>query len=120
MSFSITQKGVKDVHNALFALAQRSPRLLIESVDEVNKRHAQAYKRRTIPVDTGRLKTSLTTVSNPDRLVIATVKYIEIGTKVPYAKYQRKRIRELTSQEVKFIFVEPILESFRELLAGRG
>ena len=120
MSFSLKQTGVKKVQNALFALAQRSPRLLIESVDEVNKRHAEAYKRRRIPVDTGRLKRSLETVSNPDRLVIATVKYIEIGTKVPYAKFQRRRIRKLSPREMRFIFIEPMLESFRELTAGRG
>ncbi len=120
MAFSHKQAGIKKVYNALFALAQRSPRLLVESVNEVNKRHAEAYQRRWIPVDTGRLKKSLTTVSNPDRLIVTTVKYVEIGTKVPYAQYQRYRINKLSSREIKYIFVDSILESFRELVAGRG
>ena len=120
MSFELTQKGVKGVKNALFALAQRSPRLLIDAVEEVNKRHSEAYKRRKIPRDTGRLENSLTFLRHPDRKVIATVKYVAIKTAVPYAKYQRARIRPLARYEMKEIFINPMLENFRELAAGRG
>ena len=120
MSFSHTQKGIKEVHRALFALAQRSPRLLVDTVREANKRHAATYRRRVIPRDTGRLEDSLSQESHPDRLGVATVKYVEIGTKVPYAKYQYRRISPLSVKEMRFIFVEPMLESFRELVAKGG
>ena len=118
MSFSVAQKGIKSVQRSLFALAQRSPRLLVDSVDEVNKRHAKAYRRRTIPRDTGRLEASLATTSHRDRYVRASVRGVQIGTRTPYARYQRKRIAPLSPRELRDIFVDPIRESFRELAKG--
>ena len=120
MTFSVTQRGVKSVQRSLFALAQRSPRLLIDAVDEVNKRHALAYRRRRIPRDTGRLEDSLTFERHPDRRVIATVTHITIKTAVPYAKYQRRRIRPLTRPELKEIFIDPMVENFRVLVQEGG
>lgn len=62
----------------------------------------------------------MTFESHPDREVRVTRRGIIIGTNVPYAKYQRARIRPMTRDELAYIFREPIEESLAELLAGRG
>jgi hypothetical protein len=94
--------------------------MIREVAREANRRHAATYRRRRIPRDTGRLEDSLTFESHPDREIIVQQKGMTIGTNVPYAKYQRHRIRPLTKQELDDIFVTPIMEALRELLAGRA
>lgn len=61
---------------------------------------------------------SLATTNHPDRFVEATIKGVRIGTRVPYAKYQRARIAPLSPQELREIFVNPMLEHVQELLKG--
>ena len=87
---------------------------------EANRRHAATYRRRRIPRDTGRLQDSLTFESHPDREVRVTPKGITIGTLVPYAKYQRRRIRPLTRDELVDIFLDPITLTLQEILEGRA
>ena len=120
MTLKITQSGSKKVELALLRIQQTAPRMIREVSKEANIRHAKTYRRRFIPRDTGRLQDSLTFESHPDREVIVQQKGMTIGTNVPYAGLQRHRIRELTRDELVFIFVEPILEALRELLAGRS
>ncbi len=83
-----------------------------EVASEINRNHAQVMRRRRIPRDTGRLEDSLTRPSSPDRRVTVSGETITIETLVPYAKYQRQRIRPLNRAEIKEIFTDPILESF--------
>lgn len=110
MSFSFSQRGTQRVRRALQALTRRGR--LGEVRDEINRRHAQAMRRRRIPRDTGRLEDSLTQPSSPDRRVAVSGETITIETLVPYAKYQRQRIRPLNRAEIKEIFADPILELF--------
>ncbi len=119
MSFQITQSGFKGVEMALLRLRQSAPNMFIGAVQEIDKRHSQAYQRRTIPIDTGALQASLRNVGDKKRMIFATKSGITIGTTLHYAKYQRKRIRELSRIEKKEIFVTPIFEELQELLAGR-
>jgi len=120
MSFSMTQSGIKSIMRSLDRLKSESPRLIRLTSKEANRRHALTYRRRRIPRLTGRLQDSLTFESHPDREVRVTRRGIVIGTNVPYAKYQRHRIRPMTRAELVHIFLEPIQESLQELLAGRG
>ena len=120
MTFKISQTGSKRVASALLRLQQTSPRMIREVAKDANRRHAAAYRRRRIPRDTGRLEDSLTFESHPDREIIVQQMGMTIGTRVPYARYQRHRIRPLTRDELTDIFVQPILEALQELLAGRG
>jgi len=120
LSFKISQTGDKEIKRALLRIEQTAPKMMKEVSKEANRRHAATYKRRTIPRDTGRLEDSLTTESHEDREVKVTDKGITIGTLVPYAKYQRSRIRELTRAELVDIFIEPITQTLQEILAGRA
>ena len=120
MSFSMSQSGSKRVVRSLERLKASAPRLVRLTAKEDNRRHALTYRRRRLPRDTGRLADSLTFESHPDREVRVTRRGIVIGTNVPYAKYQRSRIRPMTRDELVNIFLEPIQELLQELLAGRG
>ena len=119
MSFTIKQTGIKKIMLALQRVEVTAPKMMAVISTEANERHAQAYRRRKIPIDTGRLMRSLTVPANPDRRVRISKKGISIGCQVPYAKYQRHRIRKLTSAELKYIFREPVLLLLQEVLAGR-
>jgi len=110
MSFSFSQRGSQRVRRALKALIRRGR--MGEVASEINRNHAQVMRRRRIPRDTGRLEDSLTRPSSPDRRVTVSGETITIETLVPYAKYQRQRIRPLNRAEIKEIFTDPILESF--------
>jgi len=120
LTFKISQKGSKRVASALLRLQQTSPRMIREVAKDANRRHAATYRRRRIPRDTGRLQDSLTFESHPDREIIVQQKGMTIGTNVPYARYQRHRIRPLTRDELVDIFVQPILDALQEVLAGRA
>lgn len=119
MSFKISESGSKQLTLALLRLRQSAPKLLKSAVNEIDRRHAAAYRRRFIPRDTGALQASLRFVGAPGRQVVETESGVEIGTLIPYAKYQRQRIRELSRVEKREIFVLPVLEEVRELLTGR-
>lgn len=110
MSFRVTHSGTRALKRKMEALARRG--YLREVAGEINRRHAAAMRRRRIPYDTGRLEASLTQTSSPDRRVTVTDNSIEIATLVPYAQYQRQRIRRLTTQERREIFVKPIELAF--------
>ena len=119
MTFKIQQLGVKKVMLALQRVEVTAPKMMKVIGDEADIRHAQAYRRRVIPYDTGRLQASLCGTWHPERKVTVTQKGISIGTEVPYAQYQKHRIRALTSTEMKYIFIEPVLLLLQEVLAGR-
>ena len=119
MTWSFAQSGTKRVRLALLRLSKSAPRLLVDVAKEVNRNHAIAMRRRPIPYDTGRLDRSLATESSPDRLVTTTPTGVSIQSLVPYAKYQRHRIRPLNRQELQEIFITPIVLDVAELLAGR-
>ena len=119
MSFKISQLGFKKVRLALQRIQQTAPRMMAVVADEANQRHARTYRRRTIPVDTGRLRRSLTDPASSDRLVLVQKKGITIGSLVPYAMYQRHRIRELNRTELQDVFVQPVMLLLQEVLAGR-
>ena len=118
MSFKISQKGLPQIMLALQRIQTTAPKIMQVVGKEANSRHARAYRRRSIPEDTGRLQRSLRETNNADRRVEVTRQGISIGTDVPYAKYQRRKIRPLTSQEMHYIFVQPILLLLAEVLAG--
>ena len=120
MTLIIKQTGFKQVMRALQRLEQTAPNVLATVEKECNRRHARTYRRRSIPRDTGRLQDSLTFESHPDREINLTRRGLIIGSRVPYAKYQRHRIRNLSRDELKAIFVAPILEELREVLQGAG
>ena len=122
MSFSVQQTGFKSVRLALLRLRAESPSALKNIKNEANARHAETYRRRSIPVDTGRLKRSLTLENPPmtgDREVVLSKSGLKISCYVPYAKYQKYRISNLTRHELKYVFVEPVLEELREFLQAK-
>ncbi len=120
MTLIIKQTGFEKVMRALQRLEQTAPGALVAVAKECNRRHARTYRRRFIPRDTGRLQDSLTFESHPDREINLTRRGLIIGSRVPYARYQRHRIRNLSRDELKSIFVAPILEELREVLQGKG
>lgn len=107
--------GMDRVRKKLASLASRGRTVMREVEQEANRRHAAAMKRRRIPVDTGRLKGSLTEPNHPDRKVSSDARSITIATNVPYAQYQRDRITpRLSGQELKEIFILPIEAAFEQ------
>ena len=90
-----------------------------EVSSEINAAHAAAMRRRRIPVDTGRLRGSLTQTNHRDRILKVYDDGVEVGTRTPYAKYQRHRIRKLTAQERREIFIKPIQLSFNSRIKKR-
>lgn len=118
MSITITQRGGEELRRKLARLQGAGADVMRRVLADANREHAAAFKRRAIPEDTGRLKASLTQTRHTDRIVTATKDAIKLGSSVPYAQYQRKRIRELSRAELKAIFVTPIHEHFDRLLRG--
>ncbi len=110
MSFTMSHTGDR-------RLLQKLERLKVAGdwrplTKEMNAAHARAMSRRQIPIKTGRLKASLTRPVHPDRVVMSDRRGLSISTRVPYAKYQRKRIRRLNRAELREIFIKPIELAF--------
>ncbi len=118
MGFSLKQRGTKEVIRRLERIQQAGPHMMRRVATEANRRHASAFKRRSIPEDTGRLKASLTSMTHKDRVVSITKERIKIASTVPYAQYQAARIRKLSVIEMKEIFIVPIHEAFDQVTRG--
>lgn len=118
MSFSISRRGNKEIRRLLGELARRGK--LRDAADEINRRHARAMRRRSIPRDTGRLEASLTQVGHPDRIFRVSTSTIEIGTRVPYAIHQRGRIKRLNQTEIKEIWTKSVREVYARTIRRGG
>ncbi len=118
MAFTVSQGGSAAIRRRLDAI-RRAGRVT-EVAAEADRRFTRTMRRRGIPVRTGRLKASLTQTGHKDHVLRVGKDRITIGTRVPYAQWQRKRIRRLNRAEKVFIFLDPIREMFRRIIAGRG
>ncbi len=112
--FSVSRFGNKMFIAKMQRLKQAGQ--LKEIAGEINKAHAAAMLRRFIPVKTGALKRSLTVPGDANRIFREHRAGFEIGSKLIYAKYQRRRIRELNFAERKEIFVTPVELAFNNIL----
>jgi hypothetical protein len=89
---------------------------LKEVAQEINTAHADAMRRRPIPVKTGALRRSLTVVGDAERIFREHRNGFEIGSRLNYARYQRRRIRELNATERREVFVKPVEQAFNNIL----
>lgn len=120
MSFRITQRGGSEIRRRLAAIQRAGKGVVRQVASESDERFCVAMRRRAIPERTGRLRKSLTQAGHPDHVLRVNRESVTIGTDVPYAQYQQKRIRGLSRTELQHVFRDPILEIFRVAIEGRA
>lgn len=120
MSFRITQRGGAEIRRRLAAIQRAGKGAMRQVATTSDGRFCEAMGRRDIPERTGRLRKSLTSPGHPDHVLRVNRESVTIGTDVPYAQYQQKRIRGLSRSELQYIFRDPVLEIFRTAIEGRA
>lgn len=111
--------GVTHNFGKLTAKLQSVPPLgTAAALQQADEAFVAAMRKRSIPERSGRLKASLTQRAHRDHVARMQAKRMVLGTKVPYARYQKTRWRPLSRDERRAIMIAPLQETLRQWLGG--
>ena len=95
-----------------------APDLFTGTLRDADRAFIDAMRVRRIPERSGRLKNSLIRQDHKDHIARRNGARIEVGSSVPYAEKNLKRIKDLTDRERERIFVEPLASEITRKLGG--